>query len=65
MSLKKLLDEREMSVDDLTERSGISRRYLFYIVKGEKDWKNLSYKKIEALADAFEITVEELVKEIA
>ena len=61
MDLDKLLKERELSCNDLAKRTGIARQYLYDIAAGRKDWKRVTYGKLESIAQALGISLDELV----
>lgn len=57
--IKQLRSEREWTQERLCEETGFHRTYIGMIERGER---NPSLKSIEVFANAFELTVSELLK---
>ena len=56
--LRKLRKECGWSQEELAQASGLDRSYMGGVERGER---NIALKNIEALADAFEISLHELM----
>jgi transcriptional regulator with XRE-family HTH domain len=62
MNIKELILSKYESIDDMLDSTelNISRSYLYQIINGDKD--NISIEVAKPLADALDITVDELIR---
>lgn len=62
MNIKELILSKYESIDNMldTTELNISRSYLYQIINGDKD--NISIEVAKPLADALDITVDELIR---
>lgn len=62
MNIKELILSKYESIDNILDSTklNISRSYLYQIINGDKD--NISIEVAKPLADALDITVDELIR---
>jgi transcriptional regulator with XRE-family HTH domain len=62
MNIKELILSKYESIDNMLDSTelNISRSYLYQIINGDKD--NISIEVAKPLADALDITVDELIR---
>ena len=54
-TIKQLLVERNMTVQSLADKAGVSKRTLDPYISGKADWKNARGFILLAVADALEV----------
>lgn len=59
---RKLLDERNITCYSLSKRSGVSYTAINELYRGERDIGECSFKNVVAMANALEISLDEILK---